>query len=452
MADKTKVSMENEKSIQEEEKLTTTEITEKPSSIDTQQQLTNDNNNNNKVSSTETIDNVDKSNSPPQSPQNSVSASLEKQPSSDKTNGSVEKQNENTSPTTTEPPAPAPVHPLVAQLRSQLYQRRHVLDNLEVERSQYKIDSQSMQERLEQMKVKIQQRSEAQQQLETNYREHLQSMRATMDDLDSISSKLKQLKKLIRELADELLEQADPVTATRALRTFWLNLHDCIESMGSPLPLHRMRMLTEKFMMDVLVQNMNLNVFPGLTSLSDDYNDMAFWFEKYDPAFSTRLRQEIALVMVKKNKTSGNEIHKRLHEAVQANWKFLYGGLIKAYPFVYQHDKHEPDTRKHYGAKVQVLVEHSMALGFAMKGQEVDVAAAETRERVQLFDEALMVDEDGQTSGVVDFCVCPPFVVYGSKVYTLEKGRVLCSPSTDNTKDIKEQYNKVDSPVTPITT
>ncbi|ORZ05061.1 hypothetical protein BCR42DRAFT_443915 [Absidia repens] len=331
----------------------------------------------------------------------------------------------------TSPSAPK-VHPMVAQLKAQLYQQRHILNNLEVERSQYKIDIQSLNDRLGQMKTKIQQRSEARQQLETNYREHLQSMRATSDDLESISLKLKQLKAKIRTLADELLEQVDPVTATNALRTFWLNLSDCIEGMGSPLPLHRVRLLTEKFMMDVLVQNMNLNVFPGL-SVTDHYNDLSFWLEKYDTSFSTRLRQEMALVLVKKN-TTGNDIHKKLHEAVQANWKFLYGGLIKAYPFMYHFDKHESDTRKHYGAKVQVLVEHAMALGIAMKGQEVDVAAAETRERAQHFDGALMIDEDGQSSGIVDFCICPPFVVYGPEVYTLEKGRVLCSPVSSSTK------------------
>ncbi|ORZ05478.1 hypothetical protein BCR42DRAFT_384628 [Absidia repens] len=495
MAEIRKASLENKRASQHANEVSVTEETDKALisekldsiSINQQQQSADDT----KISTLETTQNQDSAtspttptvtadanattttsanntNSPPRSPHTGASETLENQSSTSSTapatnsieNGDGQGQDNNSDSNLEEkkpvdPPAAPQVHPLVAQLKQQLYQQRHVLDHLEVERSQYRLDNQSLKDRIGQMKTKVQQRTEAQQQLENNYREHLQSMRATPDDLASISAKLKQLKKKIRELADELLEQADPVTATNALRTFWLNLHDCIEGMGNPLPLHRVRMLTEKFMMDVLVQNMNLNMFPGL-AISDHYNDLSFWLEKYDTTFaSTRLRQEMALVMVKKN-TSGSDIHRKLHEAVQSNWKFLYGGLIKAYPFVYQYDKHEPDTQKHYGAKVQILVEHAMTLGFAMKGQEVDVAAAETRERAQLFDGSLMVDEDGQTSGVVDFCVCPPFVVYGPTVYTLEKGRVLCSPAPASSKpsdgkDTKDAY-KTDSPTNAVPT
>ncbi|CAO3610881.1 unnamed protein product [Cunninghamella echinulata] len=338
-------------------------------------------------------------------------------------------------------PAIPQVHPLVAQLKQQIYQQRHVLDNLEVERSQCKIDIQSLQERINQTKIKSQQRIEAQKQLETNYHEHLQSMRATPDDLKSIKLKLKQLKSKIRELADELLEQADPVVATQALRIFWLNLRDCIESMGDPLPLHRVRMLTEKFIMDVLVENMNLNLFPGLSQM-DAYNELATWFEKYDTDFSIRLRQEMTLVIVKKN-IRGSDISKEISAANQHKWRFLYSGLVRAYPFIYQFDKQEPNLSQHFGAKVHNLVELSMDLGFAIKGQEVDIAAAETKEKVQLFDPLYMIDEDGQTSGTVEFCICPPFVVYGTNHIVLERGRVLCFPTqqNNNTNDINENNN-----------
>jgi hypothetical protein len=318
---------------------------------------------------------------------------------------------------------PKVVDPQVANLKAQLSRQHQVLEQLEVERSQYHLDIQSLNARLDHMHSKIKQRSEAQRQLETNYREHLQSIRATPDDLNTIANKLQDLKKNIRELAEDLVAQADPVEATSALRTFWLNLHDRIQRLGNPLPRHRLCMLTEKFMMDVLVQNMNLNVFPGLSILAP-YNDIALWLERHDDTttFATRLRQEIALVMT--TTTSNTADHQA---AVHASWTFLYGGLSKAYPFIYHFDKQHDNHQ--YAQKVQGLVEQAMALGFAMKGQEVDVAAAETLEQVQVFDQALMVDEDGQTDGIVDFCIYPPFVVYGSSAVTLEKGRVLCSAS-----------------------
>ncbi|CAO3618639.1 unnamed protein product [Cunninghamella blakesleeana] len=343
------------------------------------------------------------------------------------------------------PPAIPQIHPLVAQLKQQIYQQRHLLDTLEVERSQCKIDIQSLQERVNQTKIKSQQRAEAQKQLEGNYHDYLKSMRATPDDLKSIKQKLKQLKAKIRELADELLEQADPLVATQALRIFWLNLRDCIETMGDPLPLHRVRMLTEKFIMDVLVENMNLNLFPGLSQM-DAYNEMAGFFEKYDNEFSIRLRQEMALVIVKNKNIRGSDVSKEISVTNQHKWRFLYSGLVRAYPFIYQFDKQEPNFSQHFGAKVHNLVELSMEIGFAIKGQEMDIAAAETKEKVQSFDPLYMVDEDGQTSGIVEFCICPPFVVYGNNNIVLERGRVLCS-NTTNSKPLNNDTNDTNNNV-----
>ncbi|KAG0171157.1 hypothetical protein DFQ28_000236 [Apophysomyces sp. BC1034] len=342
----------------------------------------------------------------------------------------IERTMSNTSSSTSAHTATTPIEPspAVTKLRAQLSKQRMVLDNMTFQKKQYQQDNDMLTEKIAKLKEKIQHRLQEKAQLEKKYNDYLQSMRATNDNLETITEKLRQLKQMISGVATDLLGHADPVTATRALCTFWLNLHEPIKKLGSPLPVDRMKMLTEKFMMDVLVQNMNLNVFPGL-QVSSEYNELQSFFENHDPPFSIRLRQELALVVVSQNKP-GSDVFRSLHQAVSANWKFLYGGLVKAYPYIYQHDKNEPDVRKHYGGKVQVLVEQAMSLGFAMKGQEFDIAAADTRELTQEFDPELMEDEDGQGSGVVEFCICPPFVVYTEHPRTLEKGRVLCSSNS----------------------
>jgi hypothetical protein len=47
-----------------------------------------------------------------------------------------------------------------------------------------------------------------------------------------------------------------------------------------------------------------------------------------------------------------------------------------------------------------------------------------------------MDDEDGQASGVVAFCISPPFVVKIANRYEpLVKGRVLCFPTTTITSN-----------------
>ncbi|KAI8147712.1 hypothetical protein BJV82DRAFT_593069 [Fennellomyces sp. T-0311] len=321
----------------------------------------------------------------------------------------------------------------VAPLKAQLERRKRLLENLQVEQQQYQSDNKILSERIEALKAKQEQRRTDMKQLQDNFDKHVRSLRATNDDLDSVGEKIKSLKENINDLASVLVERGDAEAATKALSTFWLNLNSAIEEMGCPLPKHRLQMLTEKFMMDVLVQNLNLNVFPGV-EIVDAYNQLQYWLEDnisdQNAAFPVRLRQEVALVVFKTETDKESDVYRSRHSALQNNWKYLYSGIVKAYPFVYQHDKAEPDVRRHYGAKVQLLVDQAINLGLAIKGQELDVTAAAVTEGEQVFDPELMVDEDGQTSGTVCFCVCPPFVVGNpAPIKTLLKGRVLCNLS-----------------------
>ncbi|KAI7865952.1 hypothetical protein BDF14DRAFT_1819527 [Spinellus fusiger] len=311
----------------------------------------------------------------------------------------------------------------LSKLKAHLAHQQKVLHDYYAEKEHYVQESERLTEAIAAITEKTYQKQLEREQLQQNYETHLQSLRATKDTVDTIRVRLHTIKQNIASLATELIEKADPSVATHALQTFWLNLREPIERMGDPLPSPRIKMLTEKFIMDVLVQNMNLSTFPGLT-IGQNYKTLIDFFEDYDPCLSIRLRQEITRVVVSKN-TPGTEIHQVLRQAVLSNWKFLYAGLTKAFPFVYQQDK--ADAKMYYGSKVQMLVEQAMTLGFAMKGQEVDITAAETREQLQAFDPDFMVDEDGQMSGIVEFCICPPFVLYTETPRPIEKGRVLCS-------------------------
>lgn len=313
----------------------------------------------------------------------------------------------------------------VAKLKAELKRQRHYLESLEIDRQQYRMDNRALTERISQMRERLQQRQEDQKQLQKNYNEHLRSLRATDDDLTSIGKKLKWLKQLISELADDLLDNVDPVRATLALRGFWLNLGQSIERMGSPLPLNRIRMLTEKYMMDFLMQNMTPNVFPGL-SVHKEYTQLELWLRSHDRHMATRLRQEMALVIL----SDKDDIRKSLQKAAQTHAHTLYNNLKNAYPYMHQYDKSETDPSKRYETKVRQLVDHSVELGFAMKGQEVDIVATVVEEGSQPYNPALMVEEDGLKSGIIEFCVCPPFVVFDTACTILEKGRVLCSPAS----------------------
>ncbi|KAI7878167.1 hypothetical protein K492DRAFT_165267 [Lichtheimia hyalospora FSU 10163] len=313
----------------------------------------------------------------------------------------------------------------VNQLRAELRRQRLGLENLEIERQQYRSDCRALMDRLGQLKERLQQRQQAREQLQKSYEDHMRSLRATDDDLTSISAKIRKLRHMIATLADDLLENVDPVRATFTLRDFWLNLREPIEQMGTPLKLNQIRMLTEKYMMDFLILNMTPYKFPGLPP-HKQYNQLEMWLKNHDRNVAVRLRQELARAIVRTSKDRKNTL---LEEETRQTIQGLYKNLNEAYPYMQQYDKVENDPTRRYEHKVRELVEFSLQLGFAMKGQEVDIAATLVQEGSQVFNPALMEEEQGLKSGVIEFCICPPFVVYNAMPYTLlEKGRVYCHP------------------------
>jgi hypothetical protein len=252
-------------------------------------------------------------------------------------------------------------------------------------------------------------------------------MRCSDDDCTTISNKITRLKQSIQALALELLPHAEE--ASKQLATLWLNLGDAIVQLGDPLPPQRIQMLTEKFMMDVLVQNLNINLFPGL-DCNAAFLDIQAWFDnnsdvkdqKYNTClFSTQLRQELSMVVIKARNTYP-DIDQNWNKAVDKSWHHLYRGLQRVYPFLKKENNE-------YGDRLRQLVKDAIDVGIAIKGQEVPITAVDIREGVQVFDAQLMEEEDSKTSGTIAFCISPPFIVKVTDRYEpLVKGRVLCTP------------------------
>ncbi|KAI8088890.1 uncharacterized protein BX664DRAFT_279532 [Halteromyces radiatus] len=330
--------------------------------------------------------------------------------------------------------------------QEELVQRRKILEQLHEEKETYHDDNQRLEQELTRLQQRIEERTLATTQLRAQYDLHVSSLRATSDDLGSVRTKLIQVQQSIAALADRLLPHISPDHTSSSLASFWLNLRQVIESM-CPLSPTMVRHLTEKFIMDVLVQNFNLSEIAGC-ACSDDYAQIALWFLDHDDmnskpssisissstlstdvsdcmVFSIRLRQQVASTVVAAQ-LKRDDVKQQLQQVVQAHWKYLYGGLAKAFPYIYQHDTTlEPDVQKHFGAQIQTLVEQAVALGFAIKGLEVDITAADVQEGSQVLDLTLMDEVQGLNSGIIQFCISPPFKVF-NRTEPLVKGKVLC--------------------------
>ncbi|CAO3652688.1 unnamed protein product [Cunninghamella blakesleeana] len=337
----------------------------------------------------------------------------------------------------------------ISDIQYELQQKQQLLDHLSFERDRCQKENEHLQSELKRLNQKIHDRSIAAEQINQQYESHLKSLRATPDDIDSVKERLIKFQEQISELAERLMPHISEEHTYRALSTFWLNLREVIEPM-IPLSPSLTRFLTEKFIMDVLVQNFNLGDIAGC-ECSESYAELALWFLDNDfsnnnsnddavslneqdnnitdaTIYSIRLRQEVALTVVSTQQSDhpSQDIKKQLHQVVQGHWKYLYGGLAKAFPYIYHHDTTlEKDVKKHFGAQIQILVEQAVAIGFAIKGLELDITAADVQEGNQLLDTTLMEELQGKTSGTIHFCISPPFKIFNQNEPLL-KGKVVC--------------------------
>ncbi|CEG76350.1 hypothetical protein RMATCC62417_11255 [Rhizopus microsporus] len=156
-------------------------------------------------------------------------------------------------------------------LISKIKQKREIVKRLDEELYFLRHYNADLIEKEKAIQERMVQRKKDQQQLLMNYNEHIRSRRATDDDPSTIRTRLLELKAMIKDLSIDLANQCDPKVASAAIGSFWINLNEAIAKLGEPIPMKRIVMLTEKFLMDVLVQSMNYNTFPGL-KISQPYS------------------------------------------------------------------------------------------------------------------------------------------------------------------------------------
>ncbi|KAH8552604.1 hypothetical protein BGW37DRAFT_423810 [Umbelopsis sp. PMI_123] len=306
----------------------------------------------------------------------------------------------------------------LAELQQELNIKRQLLD-------QYRQENRRLIHEKERTHGTIEKREIECQKLLQNFDEYLQSVRATPDTLATISDRIRSLKTVIHDVVEELVAKADRKTATKTLRDqFWVNMEPSISKLGKPLKRPYITMLTEKYIMDQLVECVFCLIsYPGLP-IDQAYSDLFMWVEQQDEPFSIRLRQEMARVVASREK--GDDTDNVVKQEKERVLRFLCRRLAIAFPFIVSHDKDEADPQKRYVAKFRRIVEQAFALSLAMKGQEVDITTGQILVGEQQFDPSIMVEEEGKDSGIVRFCIYPPFIDRTGQRRFLEKARVYC--------------------------
>lgn len=263
--------------------------------------------------------------------------------------------------------------------------------------------------------------------IEHNFFEHTRAIRATDDDLSTIRDSFKLLKYSIARLIMTLNKKADKAKAAQKFVATWPQLSIVDPATGEMEPSF-VNLLSEKLVHEHLVKHVfSAPIYPGL-KVNDAYYALNKWLQAHSSQFSIRLRQQMAAVVAKSGKDS--EIHQAAQLEKQKIATKIYDDLAEIYhPFLRENDA-AVDEDKRYYSKICDIVDKSLKLTIAIRGQEVEIKTVGIEEGKQEFEEETMTEVKGRTSGLVRFCICPSFMGGDREHGFLEKGKVVVVSTT----------------------
>ncbi|EIE80669.1 hypothetical protein G6F46_001265 [Rhizopus delemar] len=260
--------------------------------------------------------------------------------------------------------------------------------------------------------------------IEQSFFEHTRTIRATDDDLSTIRDSFKLLKYSIARLIMTLSKKADKAKAAEKFCKTWPHLR-ILEAPNAELESSLVNLLSEKLVHEHLVTSIfNVPVYPGL-KVNEAYDALFHWLQAHSSQFSVRLRQQMASVIAKSGKES--DIQQMAIKEKQRIATKIYDDLADIYhPFLRENDAAVEDEKSYFN-KICDIVEKTLKLAIAIRGQDVEITTVAIEEGKQEFEEETMTEVKGRTSGVVRFSICPTFIGGDREHGFLEKGKVVVS-------------------------
>jgi hypothetical protein len=228
-----------------------------------------------------------------------------------------------------------------------------------------------------------------------------------VDDLSTITIQIRQLISGISELTSSLA--SDIIMQGDILDVWWPNKE---YNALLPLDTHKILLLTEKKIMETLLQDIfYTSIHPGV-SLNQPFQQIHHWVDKRNSSWASRMKQQITCFIVKQSNEEQKDIL-AAKQAIIANILFSLSQIFLV---------EEVEDKKN---QVEVLVEKAVRLDLAMKccQEEIPIDILPIKEKSDRFDENFMITESGVDRVLV--VISPPFVASSSIV--IVPAKVYCS-------------------------
>jgi predicted XRE-type DNA-binding protein len=306
------------------------------------------------------------------------------------------------------------------QLTGQAHRNAATIDQLREQyteseklREERDTDYERLQQRLEQLQIRLDSREQEYDRLQANFISHMRAIRATDDDLSTIRTKLANLHGSVSQFSMGLKKHIGD--RNKAAKTF-ARLYPHLESWLNKEPLEApvIMQLTEKLVNETLIRAyLAPGVYPGVR-INGAYKELSHWMhERGGDDAVLRLKQQLCYFIARDKTQETRSEMAAAHKSISDQ---LFASLLEIYPSM------ESIMR----SKIDKFIEKAFDLSLAMRGQEVEVKVLPVKEGDSFDTRTMAPDFRGTAEGQIKLVVCPPFEAVEGDHGFLLPAKILC--------------------------
>jgi uncharacterized protein YicC (UPF0701 family) len=262
--------------------------------------------------------------------------------------------------------------------------------------------------------------------METRFYAHVKSIKATDDDLSTIQHEISHVSSQLNNLCMGLKAKMDQQSGStflfskyneqqqRLIKKYLIKptdneQHDNDSDDPPLLEPRYITMLTEKLIMELLVENIFDQPLHIGVSVNQAYEQVGQWMRRYNEEWAQRFRQQMSALLANQAQQQEEGEGKSIELAMNSLVDTILEQLGHIYPELQNQDS---DYRDRQQKKIQTIVARMARLDLAIKGQDIEIKYQRIQEGGQVaFDPSTMrADGKGKPDGQVLFVISPPFV------------------------------------------
>ncbi|KAI9319476.1 hypothetical protein BX666DRAFT_1854681 [Dichotomocladium elegans] len=284
----------------------------------------------------------------------------------------------------------------IQQLQEQLEEERHSRQQqLDAQRGEFH-------QAYNALAAELEKRKQEYNRMEANYYAHVRTIRATDDDLSTVQKGIGQLLGQLSNMCMSIRSKADRKAGTSYILEHWPDMETIIKEQmfkegEDTLDVGFIGAFTERYLVEAVLGRMFATpIHPGVR-INESFERVAEWFEKRNPQWATRLRQQASALVVK------NPLDDE--QAIEAAKQVIVDDIMQNLKRIY------PAIDVNIEKKLLAIVERASRLNLAIKGQEIPIVMQSPKEGEATFDESIMkAASKGKSEGIVTMVISPGFV------------------------------------------